>query len=151
MSNLQVLTRLGSRRVQVNVLKFLHFGESFWPGSGSSASEDSSSPRFGSPKSRDFDTLPLHLRRCLGVRGWKLDTYGIYINDLWKNILFLEKFIFSYEKSWNKTYFFEKSRNPQNSKILKSQNFRIFRKSYFFDSRFFIRKNKNFERKNIFS
>ena len=76
-----------------------------------------------SSKSRGSDTLPLQGGWCLGVRGWKLDTYGIYINDLWKNILF-SKFLFFLMKNLETKNIF--SKNPEIHKIRKSWNHKIF-------------------------
>ena len=91
-----------------------------------------------STKKRDFraksggsGTFTWTLHGPRGVRSCKLDTYGIYINDLWKNSFFWN-FFFN-EKSWKEKICFPK--NPEIHKIRKSWN----------------HKNSRFSEKNIFS
>ena len=90
-----------------------------------------------STKKRDFraksggsGTFTWTLPDPRGVRSCKLDTYGIYINDLWKTFFFWKQYFFQWKILKRKNMFSEKSRNPQNPKILKSQNFGIFRKIF---------------------
>ena len=116
-----------------------------------------------STKKRDFraksggsGTFTWTLHDIRGVRSCKLDTYGIYINDLWKNIFLKKIRFFSMINLEPKKYFLTKSgksrtqfKNIKITKITTMLDFFLSKNLFFLmknleSNKYFFRKFQNF-------